>query len=218
MSKHVPDTADVNSGLSTDREASRRDHLPYEIRHLDEVEWETIRWPGETGKMLFHPRPERPTEPNAGVLRLDILRHADAGRDQNRIGSVLLGQRIVARYQPQLGLVAHGLLDRVSLIDHAEQCLIGHAGLPGPVAPDVGRWIGTPIPQERIASVAVRSAILPVLAPILAILDFICGVLRVQSGVSILESGLLGLLLLSVGMPVIRAAGGTAGQSRNRDE
>ena len=52
------------------REASRKDHLPYDVRHIDEVEWETIRWPGETGKMLFHPRPERPTEPNAGILRL----------------------------------------------------------------------------------------------------------------------------------------------------
>jgi hypothetical protein len=60
MSKHIPDTAEVNAGLTTGREASRRDHLPYDIRHMDDVEWETIRWPGETGKMLFHPRPERP--------------------------------------------------------------------------------------------------------------------------------------------------------------
>jgi ChrR Cupin-like domain len=50
-------------------------HLPYEIRHLDDLEWETIRWPGETGKMLFHPRPERPTEPNAGILRLEPGAH-----------------------------------------------------------------------------------------------------------------------------------------------
>jgi hypothetical protein len=28
---------------------------------VDEMQWETIRWPGETGKMLFHPRPENPT-------------------------------------------------------------------------------------------------------------------------------------------------------------
>jgi hypothetical protein len=41
------------------------------VRHIDEIEWETIRWPGETGKMLFHPRPERPTEPNAGLLRFE---------------------------------------------------------------------------------------------------------------------------------------------------
>ncbi|TMJ33199.1 MAG: cupin domain-containing protein [Alphaproteobacteria bacterium] len=45
--------------------------MPYEVRHLDELDWETVRWPGETGKMLFHPRPERPTEPNAGILRLE---------------------------------------------------------------------------------------------------------------------------------------------------
>jgi hypothetical protein len=45
-------------------------HQPMEVRHVDDVDWETIRWPGETGKMLFHPRPERPTEPNAGILRL----------------------------------------------------------------------------------------------------------------------------------------------------
>jgi len=59
MSKHIPDTAEANAGLTTGREASRRDHLPYDIRHMDDVEWETIRWPGETGKMLFHSRPER---------------------------------------------------------------------------------------------------------------------------------------------------------------
>lgn len=71
MSKHVPDTAAANATLATTRAASRRDHLPYEVRHVDELDWETIRWPGETGKMLFHPRSERPTEPNAGILRLE---------------------------------------------------------------------------------------------------------------------------------------------------
>ena len=40
-------------------------------RHVDDIDWETIRWPGETGKMLFHPRPENPTEPNAGLLKLE---------------------------------------------------------------------------------------------------------------------------------------------------
>ena len=37
-------------------------HQPAEYVHRDEREWETIRWPGQTGKMLFHPRPERPTD------------------------------------------------------------------------------------------------------------------------------------------------------------
>jgi hypothetical protein len=46
-------------------------HRPAEFVHRDEREWETIRWPGQTGKMLFHPRPERPTEPNAGIVRYE---------------------------------------------------------------------------------------------------------------------------------------------------
>ena len=50
-------------------------HQPFEARHRDDIDWETIRWPGETGKMLFHPRPERPTEPNAGILRLEPGAH-----------------------------------------------------------------------------------------------------------------------------------------------
>jgi hypothetical protein len=50
-------------------------YQPMEARHRDELEWETIRWPGETGKMLFHPRPGRPTEPNAGILRLEPGAH-----------------------------------------------------------------------------------------------------------------------------------------------
>ena len=40
---------------------TKQRHQPCEIRHRDDIDWETIRWPGETGKMLFHPRPERPT-------------------------------------------------------------------------------------------------------------------------------------------------------------
>ena len=44
-------------------------HHGHECRHLDDMEWETQRFPGIVSKMLFHPRPERPTEPNAGVLR-----------------------------------------------------------------------------------------------------------------------------------------------------
>jgi hypothetical protein len=51
------------------------EHQAMEARHRDELEWETIRWPGETGKMLFHPRADRPTEPNAGILRLEPGAH-----------------------------------------------------------------------------------------------------------------------------------------------
>ena len=54
---------------------ARDGHQPFEARHRDDIDWETIRWPGETGKMLFHPRPDRPTEPNAGILRLEPGAH-----------------------------------------------------------------------------------------------------------------------------------------------
>lgn len=52
----------------------RADHAPV-VRHADEIDWETIRWPGETGKMLFHPRTDNPTEPNAGLLRFEPGAH-----------------------------------------------------------------------------------------------------------------------------------------------
>ena len=41
-------------------------HQPMEVRHRDELEWETIRWPGETGKMLFHPGRNGPPSPTRG--------------------------------------------------------------------------------------------------------------------------------------------------------
>ena len=50
-------------------------HHPMEVVPIDEREWETIRWPGQRGKMLFHPRPDRPTEPNAGLVRFDPGSH-----------------------------------------------------------------------------------------------------------------------------------------------
>ena len=46
-------------------------HLPDEIRHIDDMPWETLRFPGQHSKMLFHPRPDRPTEPNTGFVRYE---------------------------------------------------------------------------------------------------------------------------------------------------
>ena len=59
--------------MTTGQNAAK--HQPMQVRHVDDLAWETIRWPGETGKMLFHPRPEQPTEPNAGILRLEPGAH-----------------------------------------------------------------------------------------------------------------------------------------------
>lgn len=50
-------------------------HQPFEAVHVDDLEWETIRWPGEEGKMAFHPRAERPSEPNVGLFRLEPGAH-----------------------------------------------------------------------------------------------------------------------------------------------
>ena len=50
-------------------------HQPPRVTHLDDNVWETIRWPGQTGKMMFHPRPECPTEPNAGIVRYEPGSH-----------------------------------------------------------------------------------------------------------------------------------------------
>jgi len=43
-------------------------HHPPEFKHPDAMEWEMGRF-GNVTKFLFHPRPERPTEPNAGFLK-----------------------------------------------------------------------------------------------------------------------------------------------------
>lgn len=37
----------------------------------NEHDWETLRFPGQFSKMLFHPRPDAPTEPNAGLVRYE---------------------------------------------------------------------------------------------------------------------------------------------------
>ena len=43
-------------------------HNPPEFKHAADMEWETGRF-GNVTKFLFHPCPERPTEPNAGFLK-----------------------------------------------------------------------------------------------------------------------------------------------------
>src|ERR1700723_2417148 len=40
-------------------------HHPPEFKHAEDMEWQMGRF-GNVTKFLFHPRPERPTEPNAG--------------------------------------------------------------------------------------------------------------------------------------------------------
>lgn len=74
-------------------------HHPAEFVHRDEREWETIRWPGQTGKMLFHPNPARPTEPNAGIVHYEPgANHPLHRHDFAQVWYVLSGEfRIGAR-------------------------------------------------------------------------------------------------------------------------
>ncbi len=44
-------------------------------RHANDMEWETLRFPGQHSKMLFHPRPEDGTEPNAGLVKFEPGSH-----------------------------------------------------------------------------------------------------------------------------------------------
>ena len=67
------------------------------VRHIADMDWETIRWPGETGKMLFHPRVERPTEPNAGLLRFEPGSHHPWHRhDFSQVWYILEGEFRIA--------------------------------------------------------------------------------------------------------------------------
>ena len=54
--------------------AAMTDHGP-EYRHIDDMPWETLRFPGQHSKMVFHPRPERPSEPNTGFVRYEPGAH-----------------------------------------------------------------------------------------------------------------------------------------------
>ena len=78
--------------MSTPVPESKLGHAPV-ARHINDIEWETIRWPGETGKMLFHPRASNPTEPNAGLLRMEPGAHHPLHRhDFAQVWYILEGQ------------------------------------------------------------------------------------------------------------------------------
>jgi hypothetical protein len=43
--------------------------------HEAEMDWETLRFPGQFSKMLFHPDADNPTVPNAGFVRYEPGAH-----------------------------------------------------------------------------------------------------------------------------------------------
>jgi ChrR Cupin-like domain len=78
------------------------EHLPLEAVHVDARPWETLRWPGQWSKMLFHPRSERPSEPNAGLVRYEPGAHHPLHKhDFAQVWYILEGEF-------QIGNVTHG--------------------------------------------------------------------------------------------------------------
>ena len=51
-------------------EAKKTHHAP-QHRHESDMAWETLRFPGQLSKMLFHPSEANPTRPNAGLVRYE---------------------------------------------------------------------------------------------------------------------------------------------------
>ena len=75
-----------------------QDHGPVYI-HEDEMDWETLRFPGQHSKMVLHPTPDDPTHPNAGFVRYEPGAHHPRHRHQfAQVWYVLEGEfRIGAR-------------------------------------------------------------------------------------------------------------------------
>lgn len=53
---------------------STSDQAPV-YRHVDDMSWETLRFPGEHSKMLFHPGAQGGAEPNSGLVRFEPGAH-----------------------------------------------------------------------------------------------------------------------------------------------
>ncbi len=64
-----------------------QDHGP-EYRHIDDMPWETLRFPGQHCKMVFHPRPERPSEPEYRLRALPARLVSSAPSPRFRAGLV----------------------------------------------------------------------------------------------------------------------------------
>ena len=75
---------------------TKPDHHGPEYVNADERPWETRRFPGQHSKMIFHPRPERPTEPNAGFVRYEPGAHHPTHRhDFAQIWHILEGEFLI---------------------------------------------------------------------------------------------------------------------------
>lgn len=63
------------------------------------MDWETLRFPGQHSKMVFHPRPENPTEPNAGFVRYEPgAHHPFHKHDFAQVWHILEGEFTIGRF------------------------------------------------------------------------------------------------------------------------
>ena len=93
-----PGMLDLRSGSHHPRRSSAmpdgkpQNHGPVYI-HEDEMDWETLRFPGQHSKMVFHPTPEDPAHPNAGFVRYEPGAHHPRHRhDFAQVWYVLEGE------------------------------------------------------------------------------------------------------------------------------
>lgn len=76
---------------------------PYQAVHEADRPWETLRFPGLSSKMLFHPDAEHPTAPNAGLVRYEPGGHFPLHRhDFAQVWYILEGEFTIGgkRYGP----------------------------------------------------------------------------------------------------------------------
>ncbi len=71
----------------------KADDHGHKARHEDDMDWETLRFPGQLSKMLFHPDAERPSDPNAGFVRYEPGAHHPTHRhDFAQVWYILEGE------------------------------------------------------------------------------------------------------------------------------
>ena len=73
-------------------DGTTKDHGPVYF-HQDDMDWETLRFPGQHSKMVFHPTPDAPTQPNSGFVRYEPGAHHPRHRhDFAQVWYVLEGE------------------------------------------------------------------------------------------------------------------------------
>ena len=84
-----------------------KDHGPVYI-HQDDMDWETLRFSGQRSKMVFHPSPDAPTEPNSGFVRYEPSAHHPRHRhDFAQVWYVLEGDFTIGERKVGPGTVVY---------------------------------------------------------------------------------------------------------------